>query len=251
MLRMAITEHLGSDDFPETMKLFIFTAAFYDRDYEQKIQKLQHTCDLYNIDMVAYGRGEFFSFYDSKIVKMGNVLDQVKNEYTHALYLDCADAFFLTGLEEIIEKYWEMGSPDLLVSGEKGCHPFEDMTELFPGSKPWRYMNPGMYIGKIPAIMNMLSACTGFYQLKTNDQGHWYEAYNKYRFPLVVDSECRIFQTMSDTHYGEEVDLRNGRLYNRVTDQYPCVVHFNGGKDNRVITLMETVFDYTRKGETL
>lgn len=248
---MAITEHLGSDDFPETMKLFVFTAAFYDRDYEQKLAMLGETCHKYEIDLTTYGKQEFFSFYDSKIVKMGNMLNQIKNEYTHALYLDCADAFFLTGLEEILKKYEDMGSPEILVSGEKGCHPFEDMTDLFQSDDPWRYMNPGMYIGEIPKIMQIMSMCSGFYQLQTNDQGHWYQAYAKHRFPLQVDSKCRIFQTMSDTHFGEDVDLRDGRLYNKVTGQYPCIVHFNGGKDEQVNKRILEVFEYTRKGKTV
>src|SRR5581483_4738504 len=53
------------------MKLLAFTASFYDKDYDSKLEKLTYTCEALDIDLVTYGHHEFFSFYDSKFVVSG------------------------------------------------------------------------------------------------------------------------------------------------------------------------------------
>lgn len=230
------------------MKLFIFTAAFYDRDYDQKLEMLRATCRKFDLELYTYGKKQTFNFYGSKIVSMGVQLNNVKKDYTHALYTDCGDSMFLTGLEEIITKYQQMGSPPLVVSGEKTCFPFGDMASKFPESpSPWKYMNPGMYIGEIPTLLDVMSKCASFYQLQTNDQGHWYEAWNKYELPITVDENCQLFQTMSESNWDEEFALEEGRLVNKITGTRPCVVHFNGGKDEITVERMNKVFEYVTK----
>jgi hypothetical protein len=229
------------------MKLAVLTAGFYDRDYDEKFTRLKWSADHFSIPLQVFGRGEFFSFFDSKINKLGVTIDNLKNDYTHVLYTDFADSFFLSGLDEIIEKYAWMGSPELLVAGEKNLHPFGGLKDIFPEtSDPYRFFNPGNFIAEIPAILDVLSKCKRYYTLQTNDQGHWLQAYAEYKFPMVIDTKAVIFQTMSDAEFEKEFQLRkNGKLQNLITNEFPSIVHFNGpkGPGTENFRLSELVFN--------
>lgn len=234
------------------MKLAVITAGFYDRDYDQKFERLKWSADNFEIPIQVYGRKEFFSFFDSKINKLGVAINNMKNKFTHVLYTDFADSFFLTGLDEIIKKYEALGEPKLMVSGERTIYPYPEFAELFPDDgNPYRFMNPGNFIAEIPAILEALNYCKRYYNLQSNDQGHWMQAFAEYKFPLAIDSEAQIFQTMADCHFEDEfeVDEGNGRLYNKVTKTFPCIVHFNGpkghGTENERISTI--VFDKVKE----
>ena len=230
------------------MKLLVFTAGFYDRDYDAKLERLLKTCKKFEIPLEVYGRGQTFSFYDSKIDKLGVFLNNHKNDFTHALYTDASDSFFLRGLKEIIFKYEKMGSPKLLVAAEKQCHPFPELSESFPEPlMHYRFFNPGNFLGEIPYLLEVIGRLKTYNQLKTDDQGHWMKAYVSRAIDLTIDYFCSIFQTMSDCEFDREFRYVGKLLLNTVTGSYPSIVHFNGpkgaGSPNQ--TLIEGVFNAT------
>lgn len=237
------------------MKLFVFTAAFYDRDYDDKIKRLKATCGKFEIMLNVYGRGEFFSFFDSKIRQMGVFLDRIKEDYTHVLYTDAADSFFLSGLEEVLQKYEKMGKPKLLLSAEKSCYPFADLISRFPADVgPYRFFNAGGFIGEVKPLLDTLSRLKSYYYINNNDNAHWMRAYDERKIDLTIDHKCEIFQTMSDVDYGIEVVLESPmsdyvfdkqRVYNKETGTYPCLIHFNGpkGEGTRNDKLMHEIFN--------
>jgi len=232
------------------MKLLAFTASFYDKDYDSKLEKLTYTCEALDIDLVTYGHHEFFSFYDSKIVKMGMLLNNFKDKYTHCLYTDTADSLFLTGMDEIITKYLKFNSK-LVVSGERNCHPFGHLADKFPQAPTsYRFMNPGNFIGEIEYMLFVINQLKAFRHLQTDDQGHWAEAYLAGRIPeLTIDHQCELFQTMSDRELGIDVEiLPNGRVRNIETKSYPCIIHFNGpkGEGSHNQKMMNEVFENFR-----
>jgi len=223
--------------------IFVITAGFYDRDYTDQLQRLAVSCSMFDIDLHVYGQKETFTFFDSKIEKLGNRLNTVKDNFKYVLYTDASDSFFLTGLPEIIEKYEAMGKPILITSAEKACHPFEDLVNQFPESPtPYRFMNPGNFLGEIDYVLDILSKCKAFYYLQTNDQGHWMRMWEKDKPAIWFDYYCDLFQPMSDSDFEREFTIENGRLINKVTGKKPCIVHFNGPKDEKSIPLANKVY---------
>lgn len=232
------------------MKLLVFTAAFYGREGSSQMEKLNASCQKFDIDLVTYGGDNHraFNFYDAKINDMGVFLNNNKKNYTHALYTDAADSMFLATLEEIISKYNYLGSPKLITSAEKGCHPFGDRAEEFPPSPTrYRFMNPGNFIGEIPAILDVLGVLKKYKHLQTNDQGHWHAAYLNKQLPFEIqmDYQCDLFQPMSDAEWNQEFDLSVNGLFNKTTGTLPSIVHFNGpkGPGTQNDILMQRVFD--------
>jgi hypothetical protein len=224
------------------MKLAVITAGFYDRDYAEKLKKLVWSAEQFNIDLHIFGRGKFFSFFDSKIVGLQNYISEFKSQYTHVLYTDASDSFFLGGPYEIMGKFSTFQYP-LVVSGEKGLHPFGNLKHLFNSSSRWKYMNPGLFIGEIPYVLDTLGKLRTYHHLQTDDQGHWMEGLAAGRIHPVIDTDCLMFQTMSDANMAEEFSIKEGRIYNLITRNAPAVVHFNGPKgDSPNGKLMENVF---------
>lgn len=236
------------------MKILVFTAGFYDRDYDEKLRRLKASCKKFDIDLHIYGKGEFFSFFDSKIRKMGMFLDRFKHEYTHALFTDAADTFFLSSLEEIIEKYKSFNAP-LVLSGEKSCYPYPDLESGFsdPGTS-YKFFNAGGFIGQIDYLLAVISKLKSYYHVNNNDNAHWMLAYSNHKIDFAIDSNCHIFQTMSDVEFGKDVVIdeskhlkKTVRVYNKETQTYPCIIHFNGpkGTGTRNNKLMDEVFTKT------
>lgn len=232
------------------MKLLILTAAFYDRDYDQKLERLTYCCEALGIDLLTYGKGEFFSFYDSKIVQMAKLLTDVKDKYTHVLYTDAADSLIFSSVSEIIQKYREFKHP-LVTSAEKGCHPFGHLADKFPPSPtPFRFMNPGNFIGEINYVIKTLAALIPFSHMQTDDQGHWHEGFLQGKIDVALDHNCELFQCMSDCDFKQEFTLMpNGRIQNDLTRSEPCIVHFNGPKGEGTYNdkNMRTTFEFFKK----
>lgn len=231
------------------IKPLVVTAAFYDRDYDEKLYRLLATAQMHNIEVHPYGKGEFFDFFKSKIPALREFIEQFRGQYAHVLYTDAADSFFLAGLDEIMYRYDRMGAPSLLVSGEKGCHPYAYMKKYFDSkySTPWRYMNPGGFLGHIDWVLRALEAIERYADPNTNDQGPWMKALDDRAILVKVDQDCDIFQTMSDHVEGELDTDSNGRLRNTITGATPCIVHFNGPKSDAQRGLAEILFTYSKE----
>lgn len=213
------------------MRLLVFTAAFYDRDLSEATYMLRRSAMENDIDLQMYGTEEkTFIYYESKINQLGVYLNNQKEKYTHALYTDAADSMILSKEKEIIEKYLMFNSP-LVVSGEKGIHPFPELAGLFPESdSPWRFMNPGNFIGDINYILWVINQLKPYKGLQTDDQGHWMMAWRDKKIMPDIDTHCELFQTMSDVDLGTEVVWKAPRIVNTVTNSQPCIIHFNGAK---------------------
>lgn len=241
------------------MKVAVLTCAHYDHDFHEKTLFLRKSCEKFGIELNTYGSDEkgAFNFFQDKIVELGNAITRIKNsrgDVTHILYTDAADSFFLTGLDEIIDIYKTFNAP-LVCAAEKGCHPFGELADHFPPSPtPYRFINPGNFFGEIDTVLDVLSKCKAFYHLKTNDQGHWMEALYQGKINVTLDYHCNLFQCMSDREHGEvgisQANDGKAIFTNLLTNTMPCIVHFNGPKDQRNMDDMKTLFEMVVGGNS-
>lgn len=142
------------------------------------------------------------------------------------MYLDAYDTIVLADEDEILEKFERLNVP-FLISTEKACWPDRNRADTYlPGHSEWQYVNGGGYIGQRAYVSKVLD---GFSLGKGDgsNQRLFTDAY--LRGQIERDDTCEIFQSCAFT---EEMDddfiISNGRLFNRATGTYPCVLHFNG-----------------------
>lgn len=156
--------------------------------------------------------------------------------------VDCADVLFLTDAEEILTKFESLNT-ELIYSTERECWPniarTWEILNAFDGYS--KCLNAGGWIGHREYAIHCLKEAIRLYRHNPPDKSYdidgmqaWMANVIAYGGPNVgLDRNCVIFQTTSgisldDLQY--EKTKMGKRLYNTVTNTYPCVVHFNGDK---------------------
>lgn len=221
------------------MNLAVITACLFAT--EDPIHYLKASCNKFGISLHAYGLGSTYTDWpDIKINKMLTHFKRLKAEgFSHALYTDGRDSFFVAPVEEAQDKYTHIyGQPDCLMAAETTCYPRMELADQFPDpGHHYRWLGSGQFMGQLDYLIDawqMLKEL-GTTEADQNEQGWMLKAFVEGRFGagFVLDTACHIFQSAgnSDVQFGPEGELtvQEGRVYNKVTQTYPVAVHFNGG----------------------
>ena len=144
-------------------------------------------------------------------------------------FSDAYDIILCSSLDEITGRYLEF-KHDIVFSSERFCWPNEELaTEITATNKtiepyndtPYKYLNSGMFIGKVKHIKELLNEIPN----DSDDQLYYQKEYISKRHDIVLDLEGYIF-----TCFDPKVTIEKGQLYNPVTKCYSCVYHGNGGQ---------------------
>jgi hypothetical protein len=177
-----------------------------------------------------------FTGHGNSLIYVYNKLQELKDEYTHAIYSDGADTLFL--------KHWEV--PNRIVySSEKAVWPptpyyhkaWDDyyttgLGKDVPRKGRWIYINGGNYSGSIPMMLEFFKryGLINFANQDINGQDKHADAFFKAKqdgFPIHLDIDCEIFQTTGFEDPGD-FSIENGKFKNNITGTYPCTLHGNG-----------------------
>ena len=163
------------------------------------------------------------------------------------LFTDAWDVFFAAGIGEMETKFKAFGRP-FVFSTELILWPEElaNIGEYPPAPTRWRYINGGGMIGYALALEEMYFKA---WSPDGNDprlRPEWsnQQALNLWvirhpeDFAGCLDHQCSIFQTLAHGAH-RSIEIRDGRIYNAETGQYPCVVHGQGGHAETALRLWE------------
>jgi hypothetical protein len=178
------------------------------------------------------------------------------------MYADAADSFCQRRFFAPYDK--------IIYQTEKACYPHTWVAQHYPNvptayaGSPWKYLNGGGYCGSTKLI------CEFFERYGLNDlpgdangQHEQMMAYIQAKedgFPIQLDDGCELFQSMafadpsefsinnyidmetrpfigvSNIKIGEDVLIKEKKiLYNKITNQIPAVLHFNGLTDMSIL----------------
>ena len=157
------------------------------------------------------------------------------------IYCDSWDVVFAGCLDEIEYEFLRYpSSPRIIWNAEKTLFP--DPTLNFPETgTPYRYLNSGFAVGYDWAFLRMLELMDLYNvlddhwdgngrRIEPNDQLHFQEAFVANYFPMALDSEARICQTLHAVE-ADELDLTGDKIKNRITGSIPMAFHMNGQKE--------------------
>lgn len=171
------------------------------------------------------------------ISKLWHMMDTVADlaGYTHLMFVDCADVVLLAGPDEIMERYFEFNHPWVYNAEEFIWSPDSFQPEDYPTPNvKYRYLNAGVSIGEIGHMFKWLDAWGRPGWIPTGDQD-WLAArfIESYPNAIKLDTNCDLFQCCCGSQVEPDpfVVLSPGKVYNRITDTYPLIIHFNGGTD--------------------
>lgn len=209
----------------------------------------------FGVEPVVLGMGEEWKGLMTKPRRLRQYLRDGKCSTDLLLVTDSYDVVFTAPPVEIEQRYREVW-PELPVvfNAEKGIFPRTDLADKFPDpGTPWRYLNSGLMIGPPASILKMLEGMWlddihDDYKLpegrwvNPNDQGHFQAAFVMQITPIVLDTHCRLFQTLSECDTPEfQIDTETGtthRVKNMVTGTIPLCIHANGSGKNTLLPWM-------------
>lgn len=193
-------------------------------------QLMERSAKRVGIEVVRYREGEAWpgDYRVGKLVHGAECVRALPADVTHVMFLDNSDTLVLACAEEIVQKFEAIQVP-VLICGEKNCYPIAEMVKEYPPAlTPWRFVNSGGWIARrehaAPAMECAASRATFC------DQLCWTKTYLEGHTAVIIDQNCQIFQSMFLQKRGE-LEFKNGRLLNTVTNGRPCVAHWNGTRN--------------------
>lgn len=215
-------------------KLLILTVA---TDSNESLKRFIHSCNNYGLRYKILGLGDEWRGGNMssgpgggmKLNLLKKELENYQNDET-ILFSDSYDVIFLSGEKEIMEKYNEYNS-EIVFSGEKKCWPDESMKTKFTGEGPYKYINSGGFIGKVDTIRKLIDVD---FEDTYDDQYLIHSRYESLKKYILIDEECKIFQTSSNDTNDLEIIYQTNRLKNNVYNTFPCHYHGNGNKNTKV-----------------
>ena len=158
---------------------------------------------------------------------------------THVMFIDAADVMMLCGPDELMERWTAFNHP-WVYNAEVNIWPPNSFTpEEYPTPPGvFRYINGGAYLGELEHVAGWYNKWTNFGKdpivCEKSDQ-HWMAERMVKHYPeaIILDQNCEVFQCGCGARVGPEpaIQISPGKVYNRLTDTYPVVIHANGGDD--------------------
>lgn len=183
------------------------------------------------------------------------------NTSDRLIICDAWDVLFLAHPHGIGDRCAELFGDSIVFNGERGLWPCGELTNDFPDTGTWRYLNSGFMCGPADKILALLESMdlesigvdrrneTNTDWIYPNDQGEIQKVFAKQVVPMVVDTQCQIAMTFSATA-DEDFHIHDNVLYNRVTGTTPGVGHFNGGGMNQHFDKFRTHWGFSDRPVT-
>lgn len=191
----------------------------------------------YNINYIINDSWKTYKFYSK--IRETDIFIENYNDDDIIVFIDAHDIVLNSNTEEFIEKFKSLNC-DILFSTELNCYPprYKQQIDniIISSDIESKYLNAGGYIGYVKNIKEMFkwkdeqyinSICKS-----GGDQAYFMEYFieNHNKVNIKLDTDSLIFQSMIRIPW-EYFEFKNGRVYNKNNNTYPCFFHFNGGSN--------------------
>ncbi|XP_063724565.1 procollagen-lysine,2-oxoglutarate 5-dioxygenase-like [Symsagittifera roscoffensis] len=170
---------------------------------------------------------------------------KINLEDVKIIFTDAYDVIYVGGgMSEKIEAAFDGHQVDVLFGAEVFCWPDDELSVEYPEvESPYKYLNSGGFIGKLSAILELLS---GVEDLKNHDDDQRFFTH-KYlsnliekKYSIGLDTSAKIFQNLNGAYEHVNLFVEDGTteygkkvvLWNEMTDTKPMVLHGNGASKN-------------------
>ena len=207
----------------------------------EELERFRESCHYHNIPYKILGLGQEWTGGEAKngvLLNPGgsqkiNLLKKELQDYPDLgnhiiLFTDSYDVIFNGDPKEIVRRFREMNSP-MVFSAEKTCWPDETLKEKYPNSPTeYKFLNSGGFIGygdHISKLINEVEVSNEY-----DDQLYYTKRYFedlKGDKNIILDYNQFLFQTMNESL--DDLTFISGKTFNKVTKQYPLILHANGG----------------------
>lgn len=226
-------------------KIKYYTVATKQHD---GLDRLKLSAEYYGIDLNVIGLDS--SWTDGDVGRLehpggGQKINILKQELQNlndddvVLFVDGYDVVFLTGTEEIEEK-WDQFTQDpsvkVIFGSEKAIWPDPSIADQFPiTDSEYRFLNSGNFIGRVKDLKKITEELIPD---SGDDQLYYQHKFLSKQFGITLDYKAEIFQCIAGCadwpNIKDELDIEDDRIKNRAHKTYPCVFHGNGSKEQKI-----------------
>ncbi len=151
------------------------------------------------------------------------------NDNDIIMFVDGYDVIINDNETELINRFKQFGA-DVVFGAEPPCWPDPSIADQFPQVHTRnRFLNSGGFIGRAKVIKEMLRSDIN---KSDDDQLYYQKIFLSGKFNIKLDVENYIFQCVSQTANSLSVS-DNNQVYNKETGCYSCVLHGNGGDEDK------------------
>lgn len=189
---------------------------------------------LYDQGVLCDGHGGNIQYYH-----LLPILEQ--RQETHVLVTDCSDVAFLTGEDEILDKFKAFNSGFLVSAEADGCTGLTKtkvkLHEMALAENCYHpQINVGLWVGEREYALHVLKECRRLWVDRPEDPNYSYDSHWQWLSMMKawgggpefdIDWHCVLFQSMNKAG-GLEWDGK--RLVNTLTGTRPVALHYNGDK---------------------
>jgi hypothetical protein len=222
---------------PSAPTLVAYTVATHD---SPELARLSNSFCRAGVPLLILGFGCKWQGFGNKILWLKEQFAKQNQDPAHiALFVDAYDVVNLASAAELTAKFQSFKS-DLVISGEKGCHPDPDLSGKFEGySPPFRYPNSGGYIGYSRSVIEMLNSAS--ISPHEDDQRFVTRYVIQNAGKCAVDTNCEVFLPLFDVEESSlEFTPDKSRVLLREKGSLPCILHGNGPSKSLLQKLFPT-----------
>jgi hypothetical protein len=158
-----------------------------------------------------------------------NVDNNSDNDNDIVIVCDTFDLIIISNKNEIMKKYRELcPNREVLFSSEVYCWPDKTLAPKYPtatSNNKYKYLNSGGFMGHRHHIIKLLDKAN--IGISDDDQLFFTLKYlAKSSVTITIDTQCKIFQSLNGAT--SDVCIKNSRIFNNYTNEYPVLIHGNG-----------------------
>ena len=200
-------------------------------------QMMKHSAKVHGLEVHLYAVGGSMGSCHGGDIQGSWAIDVMKQvNATHILSVDPPDVLLLADEAEIMEKFRSFDN-GMVVSAENNCvAPVAGVRE-FMESIPGRhsFVNIGCWFGERLCAIEVMQKSIDRYRNKPlepsfnlDSPGAWF-MYGMMHGTLdfALDRESVMFQSTNGWSRAD-IEVREGRIYNKATRTWPIAVHYNG-----------------------
>ncbi len=238
----------------------ITIAAYPSNQAPRQVHHLAASARKQQIQLQVFGVGEDYpSHAEVKIRRLGRWIRSLEARFTHVLFIDCRDALFQGGADQVCAAYNAAEAP-ILIGAEEHCFPAAEgewPCSFSPALGPRRFLNSGVWMadrGSADAALQQIATVQSIFQqtdaperlgplapflkftgqpsLLRDDQFLWQAACLSGAIEVKLDRQCALVYNRLPKYllpgptWDEE--YRDGRLHVRSSSSCPPILHFPG-----------------------
>ena len=213
----------------------IVTLTFTTDEYHPGYVRMLETSERFGFQPVNIGSGEGWSTSSTGGMPKVHALKKAVKNYDDGdtlLFVDGWDTMFNKGVGVMHSDYLKimegLGWTDKAIfASETTLWPTDLPAKSFEHDSPFKYLNSGVFIGKVSTIKQVLDAID---MTDDDDQRAFANVYLNTDL-IEIDRSCLLFQCVNNATEYLRVDKSRGCVYNVLSKSNPSVVHFNGPSD--------------------